>query len=157
MPRVTQSTQLRQEKSQQVLPIIWKFLHKLLTPALERFRIIMVIKQDFFIERETNSVMTKQHSSLLFQKLKKKKKKHNFYFPCVYLVQQMGNLDLILLLPLKLPFLHIFLSMTTIRQNKMGKKTSIFFEKKKTVPLLIKINPNRPLGKISFITALRPL
>lgn len=42
---------------------------------------------------------------------------------------QVGNvpLDLILLLPLKEPFLHIFLSMksctTTIRQNKMGKKT----------------------------------
>lgn len=71
-PRVAQSTQLRQEKSQQVLPIIWKFLHKLLTRALERFRVIMVIKQDFFIEKETNFMMTKHHSSLLFQMLREK-------------------------------------------------------------------------------------
>lgn len=70
VPRVTQSTQLRQEKSQQVLPIIWKFLHKLLTRALERFRIIMVIKQDFFIEKETNFMVKNHHSSLLFQMLK---------------------------------------------------------------------------------------
>lgn len=72
VPRVAQSTQLRQEKSQQVLPIIWKFLHKLLTRALERFRVIMVIKQDFFIEKETNFMVTKHPSSLLLQMLKDK-------------------------------------------------------------------------------------
>lgn len=95
VPRVTQSTQLRQGKSQQVLPIIWKFLHKLLTRALKHFRIIMVIKQDFFIEKEANLVMTKHHSSLLFQMLKEK----YFLFSCVYQGQeqhrmQVGNVSL---------------------------------------------------------------
>lgn len=78
-------------------------------------------------------MMTKQHSSLLFQMLKGKKK-NPFISWCVPgtaqgRTMQVGNvpLGLILLLPpLKEPFLHIFLSrkscMTTIRQNKMGKK-----------------------------------
>lgn len=43
----------------------------------------MVIKKDFFIEKETNFMMTKHHSSLLFQMLKE----NHFLFPCVYLVQ----------------------------------------------------------------------
>lgn len=83
VPRVAQSTQLRQEKSQQVLPIIWKFLHKLLTGALERSRIIMVIKQDFFIEKETNFMMTKHQQLLALSGAQEKP----FLFPCVYLVQ----------------------------------------------------------------------
>lgn len=82
VPRVAQSTQLRQEKSQQVLPIIWKFLPKLLTRALERFRVIMVIKQNFFIEKETNFMVTKHHSSLLSDAQGK-----TLLILCVYLVQ----------------------------------------------------------------------
>lgn len=128
VPRVAQSTQLRQEKSQQVLPIIWKFSHKLLTGALERSRIIMVIKQDFFIEKETNFMMTKHHSSLLFQVFRKK----HFYFPvCTwYSTARNGGgkcpfgfnpvaPTTTRALPAHFPE-HEFCM--TIRQNKMGKK-----------------------------------
>lgn len=55
----------------------------------------MVIKQDFFIEKEANLVMTKHHSSLLFQMRKEK----YFLFSCVYQGQeqhrmQVGNVSL---------------------------------------------------------------